>query len=201
VKRTPKKASPATHRLRIIGGEWRGRKLPILDAEGLRPTGDRLRETLFNWLTLDLPGARCLDVFAGTGALGLEALSRGAGSVTMIELQGDVAEQLRANCATLGARNVDIIQTNALTWLKQPHEQQFDVVFIDPPFAANLWQQSVDLLEQQALLADEAIIYVETPKDVHLEPPADWSLHRRKPAGAVCAYLYIKNSPQETSAL
>lgn len=193
----PKKTQPAPSKqqLRIIAGQWRGRKLPILTADGLRPTGDRLRETLFNWLTPYLPGARCLDLFAGTGALGLEALSRGADSVTMIESQREVAAQLRSNCATLKADRAELVEASALRWLDQVPQQAYDVLFIDPPFSANLWQQVIDQLEQRAFLADEAFIYVETPKPCELTPPANWTLFRSKAAGAVCARLFIRQKP------
>lgn len=204
MKRPAKKTSPALSCLRIIAGDWRGRKLPILTSDGLRPTGDRLRETLFNWLAPWLPGSHCLDLFAGSGALGFEALSRGAAAVTMLELHREVANQLRANCAILGAQNIEIIETNALTWLSQPDRQNsvatpaFDLVFVDPPFAADLWQTVVDALEQQQQLADKALIYVETPEHFHLNPPDNWTLHRRKSTGAVCAHLFIRQNHADT---
>lgn len=198
---TQKKSKASTSQLRIIAGRWRGRKLPIPGAEGLRPTGDRLRETLFNWLAPQLPGARCLDLFAGTGALGLEALSRGAASVTMLELQRNVAAQLRTNCQALNAAGAQVLEANAVPWLKQTTEAPFDVIFIDPPFDADLWQAVINTLEERQLLADQAHIYIEKPKGAHLTPPNTWSLHRNKIAGAVCAQLFIRGKVQETSGL
>lgn len=180
-------------RLRIIGGQWRGRKLPIPELEGLRPTGDRLRETLFNWLMPHLPGARCLDLFAGSGALGLEALSRGAATVTMVELQRKAAAQLRANCTTLGATNANVIEANALVWLASYHGPRFDVVFVDPPFAADLWQQVMRALNDK-VATGRALIYVETPRDTPLAVPEDWQLSKHKAMGGVSAHLYSRGA-------
>ena len=134
------RSTGGTGQIRIIGGQWRGRKLPVPDSAGLRPTTDRVRETLFNWLAPVLPEARCLDCFAGSGALGLEALSRYAGSATLLELERPVAQQLTKNLQTLRASNGTVIQTNTLNWLAQPGEP-FDVVFIDPPFRQGLLAQ------------------------------------------------------------
>ncbi len=201
MKRHSKKAAPVSSSLRIIAGDWRGRKLPILTSDGLRPTGDRLRETLFNWLAPWLPGAHCLDLFAGSGALGFEALSRGAASATMLESHREVARQLRANRTTLGALKADIIEADALAWIRRDRDSDpsaakaFDLVFVDPPFAADLWQKVLDLLEERRWLADHALIYVETPKDLPLHTPDNWTLHRRKITGAVSAQLYIRQGP------
>jgi len=175
--------------IRIIGGQWRGRKLPVPDSAGLRPTTDRVRETLFNWLAPVLPAARCLDCFAGSGALGLEALSRYAGSATLLELERPVAQQLMKNLQTLNAHNGKVIQTNALTFLAQPGEP-FDVVFIDPPFRQGL-------LEQNHWLADDALIYVESEVENGAPPvPPEWNLYREKIAGQVAYRLYQRQ--QET---
>ncbi len=200
MKTRDKNTVSATSSLRIIAGQWRGRKLPILTSDGLRPTGDRLRETLFNWLAPYIPRARCLDLFAGTGALGLEALSRGAESATLLELDRVVASQLRRNCATLDATHADVIETSALDWLSQQNgvadaePRTFDLVFVDPPFAADLWQAAIDALAQHPILAPDAVIYIETPKQVQLQVPEDWLLHRRKQVGAVCCYLFLRQS-------
>jgi len=203
LKRHSKKAATVSSSLRIIAGDWRGRNLPIVTSDGLRPTGDRLRETLFNWLAPWLPGSRCLDLFAGSGALGFEALSRGAASATMLESHREVARQLRDNCTTLATSRADIIEADALTWISQDRgaapsaAQVFDLVFVDPPFAADLWQKALDLLEEQHWLADQALIYVETPKDLPLHPPGNWTLHRRKITGVVSAHLYIRHAPNQ----
>lgn len=175
--------------LRIIGGKWRGRKLAFPEVEGLRPTGDRIRETLFNWLAPDIVGARCLDLFAGSGALGLEALSRGAASLTLVEASAPAAQRLREHLGTLGADNARVVQGDALrqAW---PAGEQWDLVFIDPPFAADLWQPTLERLAAQALLAPGAAIYVESPPQGAYRTPEHWQLHREKTAGNVCYRLY-----------
>jgi len=179
-----------TQQLRIIGGQWRGRKISFPAVDGLRPTGDRMRETLFNWIAPDLPGATCVDLFAGSGALGLESLSRGASWVTLLEKSRQGAQQLRANLQLLGADNATVIETNSLQWLDQPTDSRFDVVFIDPPFAAELWQQAFALLIKHQWLNAGAAIYIEAPRHQVLEVPNDWQLHREKKAGDVCYRLY-----------
>lgn len=195
--------SPKGHnQLRIIGGLWRGRKLSFPDVEGLRPTGDRIRETLFNWLAPDIRGARCLDLFAGSGALGLEALSRGASTSLLIERHGGAATQLRANLQLLQAEGGAVVNADALTWLTthtpaSPHGP-FDVVFIDPPFQQDLWQKVIDQLEQQAWLAEGAAIYIESGVDDHYLPPASWRLHRDKTAGRVHYRLFYRESSSDT---
>lgn len=182
--------TPAAGQIRLIGGQWRGRKLPVPHSPGLRPTTDRVRETLFNWLAPIIQGARCLDCFAGSGALGLEALSRYATSATLLEFERSVAQQLEKNLALLKADNAQVINTNALSWLTKP-SQTFDVVFLDPPFRKDILQDTITLLEQGCWLADEAWIYVETEVEHGiLSVPADWRLHREKVAGQVAYRLY-----------
>ena len=124
----------STNQLRIIGGQWRGRKLNFPDIDGLRPTGDRIRETLFNWLTGDLPASRCLDLFAGAGSLGLEALSRGASQVVLLEKHPQAASQLQAHLSTLNCSQGQAVQTDSLQWLANHQGEGFDIVFMDPPF-------------------------------------------------------------------
>ncbi|MBU5378355.1 MAG: 16S rRNA (guanine(966)-N(2))-methyltransferase [Pantoea sp.] len=183
--------------IRIIGGQWRGRKLPVPDSAGLRPTTDRVRETLFNWLAPVLQQARCLDCFAGSGALGLEALSRFAGSVTLLELERPVAQQLEKNLHTLRASDAQVINVNTLNWLAASGEP-YDVVFVDPPFRKGLLEQTLQLLEQNGWLANEAMIYVESEVEQGAPPvPASWVLHREKIAGQVAYRLYHRQ--QETS--
>jgi 16S rRNA (guanine966-N2)-methyltransferase len=184
------RSSGAAGQIRIIGGQWRGRKLPVPDSAGLRPTTDRVRETLFNWLAPDIQQARCLDCFAGSGALGLEALSRFAGSATLLELERPVAQQLMQNLQTLRASHGKVVQTNTLQWLSQPGEP-FDVVFVDPPFRKGLLQETLALLEQNGWLAAEALIYVESEVEHGAPPvPASWDLYREKIAGQVAYRLY-----------
>lgn len=177
--------------VRIIGGEWRGRKLPVVDAPGLRPTGDRIRETLFNWLQSDLAGSDCLDVFAGSGVLGAEALSRGAASVVSIEKQAKLLKLLQQVLQPLAGARLQLVQADALVWLNQPAARQFDLVFVDPPFALQLQQQVVDLLVRHQWLKPSARIYVERPQDSQpLQLPSGWCLLREKRAGAVSYALY-----------
>lgn len=180
----------AVGQLRIIGGQWRGRKLAVLDAEGLRPTADRIRETLFNWLRPYLAGTVCLDVFAGTGALALEALSQGARLAVAVEQNKQAAKHLQSLNALAGEQ-LQVITSNSLIWLAQPAFQQFNLVFLDPPFSAlHLVNQAAVLLEQQAWLAPEALIYVETAKGTRVELPATWQLLKHKQAGEVEFSLY-----------
>ncbi|HBZ14285.1 16S rRNA (guanine(966)-N(2))-methyltransferase [Pantoea sp. NPDC088449] len=186
--------------IRIIGGQWRGRKLPVPDSAGLRPTTDRVRETLFNWLAPDIQDARCLDCFAGSGALGLEALSRYAASATLLELERTVAQQLSQNLQTLRATQAKVVQTNTLQWLSQPGEP-FDVVFVDPPFRKGLLQETLTLLEQNGWLADEALIYVESEVENGTPvAPANWDLYREKIAGQVAYRLYQRQQEKQNVA-
>ncbi|MBC3381443.1 16S rRNA (guanine(966)-N(2))-methyltransferase [Serratia fonticola] len=183
--------------IRIIGGQWRGRKLPVPNSEGLRPTTDRVRETLFNWLAPVIRGARCLDCFAGSGALGLEALSRYAESATLLEYERPVAQQLGKNLALLQG-NGSVVNTNALTWLAG-NGQPFDVVFLDPPFRKGLLADTVTLLEQQGWLANEAWIYVEAEAEsAATDVPVTWTLHREKVAGQVAYRLYLRTLEEKT---
>ena len=130
-------ATGSSGSVRLIAGQWRGRKLPIVDVEGLRPTGDRVKETLFNWLQTQIPGARCLDLFAGSGSLGFEAASRGAAEVIMVERDPTVVGCLQASAERLSAAQVTILQTDAATYL-QTSPDPFDIVFLDPPFQSAL---------------------------------------------------------------
>ena len=195
-----KPTSGGSGQIRIIGGQWRGRKLPVPDSPGLRPTTDRVRETLFNWLAPSMVDARCLDCFAGSGALGLEALSRYAASTTLLEMERHVAQQLQKNLATLKAEHGKVVNTNTLTYLNQtgtPH----DVVFVDPPFRKGLLEETLNLLEVNGWLADSALIYVESEVENGMPPvPADWELHREKIAGQVAYRLYHREVQGEKDA-
>ncbi|MFP1863461.1 16S rRNA (guanine(966)-N(2))-methyltransferase [Lonsdalea quercina] len=185
-------ATSAPGQIRIIGGQWRGRKLPVPHSPGLRPTTDRVRETLFNWLAPVIQQARCLDCFAGSGALALEALSRYAAHATLLEAERGIARQLSQNLSLLRAENASVIHTDALQWLAQPGEA-FDVVFLDPPFRQGLLDNTVNLLEKQGWLADDAWIYIETEAENRtLNLPANWQLHREKVAGQVAYRLYAR---------
>jgi 16S rRNA (guanine966-N2)-methyltransferase len=176
-------------RLRIIGGQWRGRRVSFPDLPDLRPTGDRIRETVFNWLQMILPGARCLDLFAGSGALGLEAASRGAARVVLVERSARVCEALRLNREALGAQSVEIICSDALHYLQRPGEV-FDVVFLDPPFDSDMIGTCCRRLEDGGWLAPSARIYLELAATAPPpELPGNWELNRSRKAGQVAFYL------------
>jgi len=183
----------AAGQIRIIGGQWRGRKLPVPDSAGLRPTTDRVRETLFNWLAADIQQAKCLDCYAGSGALGLEALSRHAASATLLELERPVAQQLEKNLATLGAKSGRVVNTNTLQFLAQKGDEH-QLVFIDPPFRQGLLEKTTQLLESNGWLSDGALVYVESEVEHGIPPvPVNWQLHREKIAGQVAYRLYIRH--------
>ena len=172
--------------VRLIGGDFRGRKLPVLMAQGLRPTSDRVRETLFNWLQFEVPGAKCLDVFAGSGALGFEALSRGAERVTFLELDGRNARQLKQNIEMLKVGNAEVVETNSLTWLDRPASAPFDLVFLDPPFHQDLMQPALDRLFAQGYLTQTSWLYLEQEKTLDWPAfPPGWVCHREKKTSQV----------------
>ncbi|MBR9912592.1 MAG: 16S rRNA (guanine(966)-N(2))-methyltransferase RsmD [Gammaproteobacteria bacterium] len=193
-KSSAKPPERALHQLRIIAGKWRSRRLMFAPVAGLRPTGDRIRETLFNWLLGEIEGARCLDLFSGSGALGLEALSRGAASATLLELNPQAARQLATNLALLAADNAELAQADTLQWLQQTPPARYDLVFLDPPFDADLWQPVIELLTAKHWLSTTALVYIEAPHDYTLEVPQNWQLHREKRAGEVCIRLYRLDS-------
>jgi 16S rRNA (guanine966-N2)-methyltransferase len=178
-----------TDSLRIIGGEWRGRRIRFPGAGGIRPTPDRVRETLFNWLSAVAPGSRCLDLFAGSGALGLEALSRGAREATFIEQNRENAARLRETLELLAQGRGTVVQAEALAWLKSP-PTAYDIAFLDPPFGGDLLEAALRGLEAGGWLAPDALIYLEMPARLG-EPalPAGWILHRTGRAGAVGYHL------------
>ena len=176
--------------MRIIAGSWRGRKLSFQAVEGLRPTPDRVRETLFNWLAPVIQGANCLDLFSGSGALGLEALSRGAERVSFVELNASAANQLRSNLSLLKCDNGDVHSMAAEQFLSQA-EDGYEVVFLDPPFHKNMLENCLSQLARPGILAAKAWIYIETGRDEVLPVlPASWQLHREKTAGQVCYRLF-----------
>ncbi|MBB5211646.1 16S rRNA (guanine(966)-N(2))-methyltransferase RsmD [Microbulbifer hydrolyticus] len=188
--RSSDRSKPAPpSQLRIIGGRWRGRKVAFAPIEGLRPTGDRLRETLFNWLQFHLPGARCLDLFAGSGALGLEALSRGAAAVDFVELDRGAAQMLRQQLDLLQAEGGRVHNCPAEVFLSQA-TGAFDIIFVDPPFAGDLWQSTLAGLIEAGCVAEGTLIYVESPRDTRINAPAGWQLEKEKQAGQVCLRLF-----------
>jgi 16S rRNA (guanine966-N2)-methyltransferase len=180
-------------KVRIIAGRFRGSKLDVPDAPGLRPTSDRVRETLFNWLQPRLPGARCLDLFAGSGALGFEAASRGAARVLMLERDARLAQSLRDTAARLRAEAVDVRATDALAWLRAPADAAFDIAFVDPPFDAGLHATALAALAPW--LAPGALVYVEAPAGAEAGVPAGWTPHRAGRTREVEYALYATLAP------
>ena len=177
--------------VRVIAGLWRGRKLPVLNAEGLRPTTDRVKETLFNWLMSDIADSRCLDCFAGSGSLGIEALSRQAQAVVFLEKFTNAAAQLKKNLEKLKTEKGVVFNVDTLQFLAKPNQDKpFDIVFIDPPFHHQLVPKVLALLAQNHWLSAQAIIYVETEKDhPPLVLPKGWQIIKEKSAGMVTSRL------------
>jgi 16S rRNA (guanine966-N2)-methyltransferase len=184
------KAAPG--RIRIVGGHLRNSRLNVPDIPGLRPTPERVRETLFNWLAPTIAGVWALDLCAGTGALGIEALSRGAATVQFVEPERAVADTLRGNLSRLKAEGAAIAVTDAMHFLRS-EPRPFGLVFLDPPFAAQLWTPLARQLEQAGWLADAAQIYVESPRGQELVLPTNWVLHREGHAGEVRYALYRRS--------
>ncbi len=183
--------------IRIIGGKYRGRKLPVKDVEGLRPTTDRVKETLFNWLMNDVRDSKVLDCFAGSGGLGFEALSRFAQSVTFLEKDKVAFEQLQKNIQAIGTADARALHTDTLLWLAKSAPEQFNLVLIDPPFRKGLAQPVCEHLEQQQWLADDALIYIEIEQELTLSVPRNWELLKEKTAGQVSYRLYARQGVNE----
>jgi len=182
--------------LRIIGGRWRGRKLRFPASAQIRPTPDRVRETLFNWLGAAPQGAACLDLFAGSGALGLEALSRGAAHVTFVEQHASAARELRVRLEEWQAVGAQVVRADALRYLAGT-ARPFDIVFLDPPFDSQLLERAATLLESQPWLQSEALIYVECPARAGLPAlPPSWRVLRAKRAGEVGYHLLAHTAPE-----
>ncbi len=182
--------------LRIIGGQWRGRRLPFTAIEGLRPTPDRVRETLFNWLAPSLHGCRCLDLFAGSGALGLEALSRGAARCQFVERSKVACDNITGHLNTLNADNGNCLRGDALTFLEAERaaHQPYQIAFLDPPFSGNLWQPTCTALEDKQWLESGSLIYIESARrESAPEVPVNWQLYRDKQAGGVRFQLFVRN--------
>lgn len=179
--RYPKINAPFQGEVRIIGGDWRGRKLPVIDQPGLRPSSDRVKETLFNWLQFEVAGAKCLDVFAGSGALGLEALSRGAQRVVFLEKSSQITRQIRQNLQTLRSEKGTVFETDSLSFLASHEAQTFDVVFLDPPFNQGLMQPVLDKLFEYGWLNTRSWVYLEQEKKLPWPAfPEGWGCYREK---------------------
>lgn len=191
--------------VRIIAGKWRSQKIGFPDLQGLRPTSDRIRETLFNWLQLDIAGQDCLDLFAGSGACGIEALSRGAARVLFIDSSKLAAASLLTNLKALRAENFSLLNTDALAWLRGPDTPDnncFGIVFIDPPFGSDLALTACALLEQKQLLKPAARIYIELESKLDRQQlPANWQVIREKKSGQVYYYLCNRNEHSTAECL
>jgi 16S rRNA (guanine966-N2)-methyltransferase len=186
------KASPPLHQVRLMGGQWKRSNLPVVSAPGLRPTPNRVRETLFNWLGPDLSGWRCLDAFAGSGALGFEAASRGAAQVVLLELNRRVAANLMQVKQRLKANTLEVDTTDALAWMARCAPCTFELIFIDPPFDAELTQPALE--KAVPLLVPEGFLYVESPEPLPSQQLAEHhlTLHRQGHCGAVHFHLLRK---------
>ena len=181
---------------RIIGGRWRGRKMAIVDAAGVRPTSDRVRETLFNWLAKPVRKAACLDLFAGSGALGIEALSRGAASVVFVEKNRRASSHLRDQLDVLGAE-AEVVCGDALAFLQGP-VRKFDIVFLDPPYQSTMLAPAMQALEANDWLGKDALVYAEKPAREPLSGiPPGWVLWRESKAGQVGYYLFRRQRPPD----
>ena len=185
-RKTKDRKKSQAGQLRIVAGNWRSRLLQIADVPGLRPTSERVRETLFNWLEPRIHGAKCLDLCAGTGALGLEALSRGAGELVFVEQSTIAFKTLKSNIALLGGTNARVLNVDARDYLGGTNASPFDIVFLDPPFTADLYDELCRLLVEQRWLADDARIYIEMDKDQpELSLVPGWQVLKSKTAGKV----------------
>ncbi len=179
-------------KVRIIGGKWRGRSLKVLDVPGLRPTPDRVRETLFNWLAPHIVNTRCLDLFAGSGALGFEALSRGAKSITFVDKYPPVVANLKRIVQELDAtKQCEVIRASAVSFIQtQINPIAFDIVFIDPPFASPLVKQSIEALAHSELIKQDSLLYIESPHVLNENDlPPLWEVSKAKMAGEVAYHL------------
>ncbi len=180
-------------KLRIVAGTLRGSKIAVPDRSGLRPTPDRVRETLFNWLAPIIEGARCLDLFAGTGALGIEAISRGAVFCTFVESDRALARAIEENLARLKVENARVVAMDAAAMLGGT-PQPFDLAFLDPPFGGELWQEAANRLESGGWLAPNAWVYVESPADAELALPPSWQPHRDAQAGGAVRFALYRRA-------
>lgn len=185
------RASKSNNSLRIIGGTWRGRRLDFIETPGLRPTPDRVRETLFNWLGPSLASSACLDLFAGSGALGFEAASRGATEVVMVETNSRVARQLHCQSLLLQAAQISVVQADAFEWLSS-NNRIFDIIFLDPPFRRGLLDKALRLLQQDRAVTVGSRVYMETESHLSsLKLPEGWNCLRSKQAGRVSFRLAV----------
>ena len=185
-KKNSKSRGSPPGRLRIVAGKWRSRVLPVADVPGLRPTSERIRETLFNWLAPTIDGARCLDLFAGTGALGIEAMSRGSASAEFVENSKVAAQAIRDSIQALDAPNMTVRQVDAIAYLRGEPTGRFDVVFLDPPFATDHYEELCRLLASRGWLAEGGHVYLEQDSRQRVpDLPDGWEILKEKVAGKV----------------
>jgi 16S rRNA (guanine966-N2)-methyltransferase len=185
-RKGPAKKNSRPGRLRIVAGKWRSRLLPVVDIDGLRPTSERIRETLFNWLAGEITDSHCLDPFAGTGALAFEAMSRGAASAMLIDNSRRVVESLINSAELLNADNARILCADGLSFMQQKASRRYDIVFLDPPFAEDIVEDCCRLLQSNGWLTDHAAVYIEQAKGrPQPELPPGWTLVKDNKAGNV----------------
>jgi len=197
-KNSKARSSASDSSVRIIGGQWRGSRIVFSESDGLRPTSDRIRETLFNWLAADILDSRCLDLFAGSGALAFEALSRGASEVFAVEKNAVVYRKILDNKRRLKIDNLKLLNTDSINWLAEQKvgsslldQSRYDIIFVDPPFHGGIPSELLETLSESGLFKSGAKIYLEQPKvDAGLRVPTDWQLLKEKEAGQVRYSLY-----------
>ena len=181
--------------VRIISGKHKGRKIKFLDFEGLRPTPDRVKETLFNWLAPAISNASCLDLFAGSGSLGFEAASRGASKVIMVEKENTILDMLKKNILALRIDNIEVVGSDVMIYLAYLKGRKFDIIFLDPPFHKNLLQECLDAIHECQLLKPSSLIYIESEAEHEdLQLPEGFSFYARKKAGNVSYCLAFKEN-------
>lgn len=182
---TKAKSKHNSNHVRIIGGDWRGRKLSFPGLDGLRPTGDRMRETLFNWLQADIQGAQVVDLFAGSGSLGLESLSRGASRATFVELDKQAARSIQQNLQLLDAKNALVQNQSAFDYIESAKAESCDLLFLDPPFADAHHNEILESVYRQKIMRQGAAVYIEAPLSASIAIPPAWTVYREKASGQV----------------
>lgn len=193
VKSQKNKKKVLPNKVRIIAGLWKGQYIDVIDADNLRPTPNRIRETLFNWLSDVIEGAICVDLFAGSGSLGIEAASRGAEFVTFVDKDFQVVTNLKKQLSKLGAKETEVIQTHAWTYIESVREP-VDIFFLDPPFKKEILIPAFNKLSSSKSLKEGSIVYAEAPADWHPEAPAGWTILKSKQTSKVSYHLFsVKN--------
>ena len=193
MKKTARNRGKSSGTVRLIAGDWRGSRLPVPDLPGLRPSGDRSREILFNWLQPHIWKSKCVDLFAGSGALGLEAASRGAGHVTLVEMNGQAADVLKEAVNRLGAEQVEVFHGDALKWLNGVPAQSVDIAFVDPPFDSGLESTVLESLDARNVIVAGGFVYVETARSNAIALPGlGWTVAKEKRVGEVSMVLLEK---------